>query len=312
MNPSGTQPASREAPSPLPKKKGLAALLMAVFIWGSTFVATKDALQAFPPSTLAALRFALAVAVLGPFLPRRRTRSVRLPVSLAVLMGFSGVFLYFALQNWALLYCRASTASLVLASIPAFTALASRLFLNERISPARVAGIFLSMAGAAVLVWSENSLLAEETFNPGGLLLLGAALAWTAYTLLGRKLSQNDPVVLTFQTALWGLLFLLPFALAEGQPPYRSLGAEAWLVLLYLGIIASALPILLWNYALKTFEASEAGLYLNLIPVVAIALAFLLLGERVEWREMAAGLLILTGVVLADRGLAVRTRTRGR
>ncbi|HHY95256.1 MAG TPA: EamA family transporter, partial [Firmicutes bacterium] len=84
------------------RRKGFAALLTAVFIWASTFVATKDALLAFPAGTLAVLRFVLALVVLFPLYLRRRPRSPAVPVKTAVLLGFFGVFLYFALQNWGL------------------------------------------------------------------------------------------------------------------------------------------------------------------------------------------------------------------
>ncbi|MEW5932612.1 MAG: DMT family transporter [Bacillota bacterium] len=295
------------------RRKCLLALLGAVLIWGSTFVATKDALHAFPPLTLAALRFALALVLIWPLYARSRHRSPALPLGVAVLLGFFGVFLYFALQNWALLYCRAGTASLILASIPALTALGSRFFLSERIGPLRVTGILASMAGVAVLVRCENSTpaaglsganttLAGVAVNPGGLLLIGAALAWAVYTVLGRRLSpSHHPILITFQTTLWGLVFLLPFALAEQQPHYLSVGRESWIVLLYLGAVASALPIFLWNYALKTFPASEAGIYLNLVPVVATTMGALLLGERFSLTEVLAGLLVIAGVVLAQR-----------
>ncbi|MFZ5768159.1 MAG: DMT family transporter [Bacillota bacterium] len=308
---SGGKLAGAEAVLPQAKRKGFAALLLAILIWGSTFVATKDALQAFPPTTLAALRFLFAVAFLLPFHLRRRLRSPSPPLRISVLMGFTGGFLYFALQNLALVYCRAGTACLILASIPVFTALASRLFLNELISPARVGGIFLSISGVAVLVWSESSRLLEGALNLGGPLLIGAAMAWAAYTVIGRKLSHTfDPILATFQTTLWGVLFLLPLALLETQPVYGNLGAESWLVLLYLGVIASALPIFLWNYALKTYEASPAGVYLNLVPLVAIALATLFLRERLTFLEVVAGLMVLTGVVLAERHSYRRQGTR--
>ena len=283
------------------RRKGFAALLTAVFIWASTFVATKDALLAFPAGTLAVLRFVLALVVLFPLYLRRRPRSPAVPVKTAVLLGFFGVFLYFALQNWGLLYCRASTASLLMASVPAFTALASHLFLREKIGPARVTGILASMGGIAMLVWSEGNLSALATFNPGSILLIGAAVAWAVYTILGRKLSSShDPAVVTLQSTVWGILFLLPIALLEKQPSYQGLGLKPWAVLLYLGLIASGLPIFLWNYALKTFDASEAGVYLNLVPVVATALAVPLLGERLGFSEVAAGLMIITGVMLAQ------------
>lgn len=280
----------------------MAALLLTVFIWGSTFVATKDALQALPPATLALWRFGFAALVLSPLFYMRRKRSAALPVPTAALMGFTGVFLFFALQNWALLHCRAGTASLILAAVPAFTAIASFYFLGERVGGVRVAGIVLTMLGVAALVWSENGTLLEGSLNIGALLLIGSAMAWAVYTVLGRKFSDTvDPVVVTFQGTLWGILYLLPFALLERQPDYLHLGWEPWAVILYLGVVASALPIVLWNYALRSFEASEAGLYLNLIPIMAIILAALLLGERLRPVEIAAGLTVLIGVILAER-----------
>ncbi len=146
----------------------------------------------------------------------------------------------------------------------------------------------------------------------GNALMVGAVVAYGAYAVQGRALRGGEghpAVVATAASFAAGLLFLLPPTAVEVVlPGAPDLGAQGWIVLAYLGAGASALPIFLWNYALRHVPASAAALYINLVPVVGLVSA-LLFGESVGAAQLLGGMLAVAGVLLGD---AVLSKGRGR
>jgi DNA-binding response OmpR family regulator len=183
--------------------------------------------------------------------------------------------------------------------VPVVAAILARAFLKEAIPPARLFGIGLSVLGVGLV-----SGAAPSGADPSGAVLLGDALtvgavvAYGAYAVQGRALRSGEghpAVVTTAASFAAGLLFLLPLAAGEavllGAP---GLGAQGWIVVAYLGAVAFALPIFLWNYALGHVPASAAAVYINLVPVVGLASA-LLVGERVGAVRLVGGTLTVAG-----------------
>ncbi len=282
-------------------------LLFTVFIWGTTFVATKVALRDMPPLTLTLLRFVLGALVLLPMAWAGRRSAPTItdwrPLWLA---GLTGGCLYFALQNLGLVYTTASKASLILAGIPALTALLSALILKEPIGRARALGISASIAGVAVIILADQSATLSGGSIIGDLLMLATGVAWAVYTVLSSRLGgRASPTQISAATFGFGALFMLPLAGYEAltQPaPTFTLGGA--LALGYLGLIASPLPFLLWNSALNQIDASEAAVYVNLVPVVAVVSSVLLLEEEIVLGQLLGGGLVLAGVWAAGQNPA--------
>ena len=286
------------------------ALVVTMIVWGSTFVVTKSVLDEAGPFAVTVLRFGIGLLVLLPFAYRRGFR-VRLALEPAFLLfGLTGVVLYFGLQNLALVFTSAANAALISAGVPVAAALLARAFLKERIPLPRLFGIGLSVIGV---------LLVSGTTPPGGAprvilgnaLMVVAVVGYGAYGVQGRAMRGGErypAVVATTASFAAGLLFLLPLAAGEallfGTP---QLGPRGWLVVAYLGAVASALAMFLWNYALRHVAASAAALYINLVPVVGLGFA-LLFGERVGAAQLVGGALAVAGVLLGD---AVPPKGRG-
>jgi drug/metabolite transporter (DMT)-like permease len=281
---------------------GVVALLIAVTIWGSTFVVTKSVLGEAGPFFVTAARFFIGLAVLLPFALRAGFRFGLATRPVFLLFGLTGVALYFGLQNLGLLFTSAGSAALIQAGVPAAAALFAFVFLKEHIPPLRLSGIGLSMAGV-LLVSGAQARGGEAPALLGNLLIVGSVLAYGAYTVQGRALrtaARYPATVATAASFASGLLFLSPLLAVEllltGGP---KLSTQGWMILLYLGVGASALTLLLWNYALGSVAASAAALYVNLVPVVGLlfALAF---GERVAMTQLLGGALAIGGVVLGE------------
>jgi drug/metabolite transporter (DMT)-like permease len=282
--------------------RGILALLLAVMIWGSTFVVTKTALEDVAPFTLLILRFGLALGILIPLSTRHgyRPRLTFQPTFL--FFGLTGIALYFGCQNLGLMFTSASSAALIQAGNPAAIALLSVLFLNERLTRVRLVGIFLAIAGTLLVSWSGRIVGNAPRAWIGNLILLGGVLAWALYTVQGKRLvTHHHETVITTASIAAGMLFLLPFALGElywvGLP---RLTLPSALAVLFLGGVASWVPLLSWNYALKFVDASVAAPYINLVPLVGVGLA-LLAGEAITLPQAVGGALALLGVALSTR-----------
>jgi drug/metabolite transporter (DMT)-like permease len=293
------------------RRLAVLALLVTMTVWGSTFVVTKSVLDEAGPFAVAVLRFGIGLSVLLPFAYRRgfHFRLATQPVFL--LFGLTGVALYYGLQNLALVFTSAANAALISAGVPVAAAVLARAFLKEPIPPARLLGVGLSVLGVGLVSGTAPTGGGPEAIM-GNALMVVAVVAYAAYGVQGRAMRSGErypAVVATAASFAAGLLFLLPAAVGEvllfGPP---ELGPRGWLVLVYLGAVASALAMFLWNHALRYVPASAAALYVNLVPVVGLGFA-LLFGERVGAAQLVGGALAVAGVLLGD---AVLTKGRGR
>lgn len=283
-----------------PRAGAIIALVVANVVWGTTFVVTKPLLERVPPLTVAAIRFAVAVAILIPLLllTGRRPALGRIPA----LMGLIGVFLVYLCQNVGLQYTTAANGALIHGGIPVLTALLAALLLGECLGRRAAAGIAASLAGVAVVVaLGPGAELGISVL--GDALVLASALALAGYFVVGRRaFADCDPVTLAAGVSSYGLLFLLPASAAElvvrgmARPTVDDL-----LGLLYLGAGASALAFVLWGYGLRHLAAGQAAAFANLTPLVGVGVATLLLGEPISAVQLGGGLLILGGVWLATR-----------
>lgn len=284
------------------RRLAVLALLVAVLVWSSTFVLTKVLLEEADPFAVTAGRFLIGFVVLAPFAYRQGFR-MRLAVEPAfVLFGLTGVVLYFGLQNLGLVFTSAGNAALIQAGVPAAAAVLAFLFLRERISLRRLAGIALSVGGVILVSGTDPSGGGLRTLL-GNALIVGSVVSYGAYTVQGKALRsvwEYPAAVTTAASFAAGLMLLLPLAAGEawlvGTP---DLSLRGWAVLLYLGVVASALTLFLWNYALRSIEASAAALYVNLIPVVGLIFA-LALGETASLLQISGGIIAVSGVLLSE------------
>jgi drug/metabolite transporter (DMT)-like permease len=284
--------------------QGIVAVVTVMVIFGTTFAATQIVLEEMAPLTLAFARFLIALILFVPFLRRRRERT---PTWRVACMGLLSVTLFFSLQNWGLLRTTSANAAIILSAIPALTAVVSWFALGETLTVWRGAGILFSIFGVAVVVMGDSLGLAPRPLGStvlGDLLILGAAACWAVYTVLGRQIVRRwAPSAVTAHTIAWGTLFLAPLALGEvlvqgiAWPTPR-----AWIMLLFLALVASGLAFFLYLFALTKLEAGEASVYVNLSPVVTLIAARLVLDEPIGWLQFVGAALVLAGVYLTERG----------
>lgn len=275
-------------------------LVAVMTLWGCTFVLTKDVIGDIPPLTLAFVRVAIGAALLAPIAWRNYRHmpgAEPLPWSTMLSMGFIGVAFYYGAFNAGLFYTSASQGALVQSCIPAMTALVAIVWLRERASRSRLAGIVLSVAGVLVIFSGSPGGASASTPLLGNALVFLSVIAWGLYTSLAKQLAHLDPVVLTAIVIGSGALFLLPAAALEMRGHgWPSLSAVQWVEVLVLGIGASGFAYLLYNWALQEVDASQAGVFANLIPVVGVLSGIVVLKEPLTVRAILGGLIVMAGV----------------
>jgi drug/metabolite transporter (DMT)-like permease len=288
-----------------PPLAAYAALLGTTTAFGFSFVATKFALRGFEPLLIALLRFSLAGAILFLLWRLRggRERLSRRELARLAALGFVSLTVYFTFENLGIARTSASDAAILIGAIPIFVSVLNVFTLHERNSGAQWTGILLSFAGVVALIELGARGAGGSTLL-GNLLVLGASLAAAVYNVAARRLlvTRSALFLTTFQN-LFGALFMLPLAVAEAMlvgvrsPTAQAAGAVAYLVL-----ACSVCGYLLLNYGLRFIEASKASVFINLTPVVAVAAAYVLLGERFTAGQLVAAVVVVAGVWLANRG----------
>lgn len=288
------------------KSRSLAivSVIVLMIVWGSTFVITKAAGQEIAPLALAALRFLTASLVLVPIaLVRLRTVQLPRPLPWAPLawMALTGIAAFAVTFTYALVHGSAAQGAMIYGALPAAIALAAVVFLHETLSRRRAAGIALSIGGVALLITAGRSDVTSPNPLLGAVWMLGAVAVWTTYTVIAKRLAGLDHVITIAVVSTLGTLVLIPLAVIElNQSPWTNPSLQAWVQVLFLGVIASALAYIVYGRVLRELDASVVGAYTNLDPIVGVLTAVLLLGETLHAGQVAGGLIAFAGMYLAS------------
>ena len=298
--------------------RGHLAAIFTIFIWGVTFISIKVLLEDFSPIEAMFYRQVVALAALGvialPAVFRRKPaaqqaapadlKAVRQRELLFMAAGLTGVTLYFIFQNTALDYTQASNVGVLISVAPLFTALVSALFLRtEKLGVGFLVGFGIAILGIVLISYTGSTTL---QLNPlGDLLSLLAAGVWAFYSVSVRKLSEAGVPALriTQKAFFYGLLFLLPllplFGFRLGLERLADLSNI--LHILFLGLGASALCFITWNYAVSVLGPVRTSVYIYMTPVITIAASALLLDEQITPVSALGVALILVGLFVSER-----------
>jgi len=281
-------------------------LTLVTMVWAGLMPTGKIALQGVPPLTIAAIRLVIGSLLLFFFL-RRESRPIpwspRLIGSL-LLLGFVGYCGSVGATYYGLRLTTATNAALLSAASPVSLALLSVLLLNERLSSRSILGIILSVIGVAVIITRGSwEVVKQSQYNLGDLILLGTQLSWNTYTIYGRRLMNIvSPLAATTYTYMAGGLWLVlgSYLLERDQWHFAEVSWASWSAIAYQSTLGSFAHF--WFYdAIAVIGPSRAGIFLNLVPVMAIALAFLLLGEPLTLPHIIGGAIVISGIVVATR-----------
>jgi drug/metabolite transporter (DMT)-like permease len=282
------------------------ALTFAAVAWGGSIVAQKWALGSLSVIEISLLRGVGALALLVPLWWWQEGRTARFTgadaATLAILsLGVLGNHL---LTLFGLRYVEAAVGGVIIGAAPAITALLSSLLIHDVPFRAVALGCAVSFGGVALVSSAGSSAGAGDNPWLGGALVVLAQVCWALYSIGGRRIMERfSPLTVNWTTLAFSLVPQIPLlwtdqkAMAAGM---ESVAPSAWLAVAFLVIVPTALGQQAWLYGVKGVGPSRAGIFINLIPVSALLLSALILGEMIDAVKIAGIALILTGVWLVN------------
>ena len=282
-------------------------LMLTPGLWAANMLVARWSAEWFPPHALAFWRWLIALApmlaICGAALWRRRREALAewrdLLVLAALGMWVCGAFVYIAGATTT-----ATNIALIYAGAPILIMLLSAAVFHERLTPARVAGAALALAGVlTVILQGDPRTLLELSFTRGDLWALTAAVCWALYSVLVRfRRTALDPFMRLTAITIGGVIILAPLTLAEalliGAP---SLDARSALAAVIVALLPGFGAYQSYSWLLREVGASRTGLILYLTPIYVALLAWLLLGEPPRWDHAAGAPLVFAGLYLANR-----------
>ena len=282
---------------------GHLAALLTILIWGTTFISTKILLTDFQPVEILFFRFVMGFAALLLIFPRSLGKtSLRQELTFAA-AGLTGICLYYLLENIALTCTSASNVGVIVPAAPFFTGIMTHIFLKEeeKLRGSFFLGFLVAMAGICLISFNGTKL----SLNPmGDLLSLLAALVWSFYSVLTKKISGYgySTVLTTRRTFFYGILFMLPtlfffdfhLELSRFAAPLNLAN------IFYLGLGASALCFVTWNYAVKLLGTVKTSVYIYIVPVITVVTSAIILHEKITPLSALGTALTIAGLFLSE------------
>lgn len=282
-------------------------LLLMTLIWGSNFTAIKYSLEDLLPLSFNALRFTIASIVMLTVSLVSRTGFKVAPGDGKKLfaLGLLGNTFYQSLFITGMAHTRAGNAALILATTPLCTAILGRIRKHEYFTARGVAGLVLAFAGILLIVISGRGEVSLRETVLGDSLLLGSTVCWSVYTVGSNRLVHAyGPMKATTVMMTSGTPFLLlvcaPSLLKQDWSRVRPI---AWTGLVYSGLFAIALAYIIWNYGVRKIGSTRTAIYSNITPIVALAVAWLALGESPTLGQLAGAVVIFAGIYLVRHGM---------
>jgi len=303
MNAAPPAPATGAAPAGrgrLTTTDGL--MVLVTLVWGVNYIVIKAALAVFSPLAFNAVRFAIAATAIATlaWLSGSRRPAFHVVVRLA-LLGVLGNTVYQLLYIEGMARTRAGTAALIMAAVPVLTAASSHLLGHERLRWRDLAGLAMSTAGLAMVV--GGGALGFRGALVGNLLMLGAAVLWTVYTIAAKPLvDELGPRATTaWSMALGSVPLLLICVPAAAAQPWGAVTPAAWAGAVFSALCSLVLAYLIWYRAVARLGATRTAFYSNFSPAVTLLAAWPLLGEvPTAWQLLgAAGIFGSLAVVRA-------------
>ncbi len=277
---------------------------ISISFWGISFVSTKAVVDTIEPYTLLALRFAIGALFLLAVLVIKRY-PLNLPLRYiphVIVLSVLGVFIHQVIQATALLSIDASAAGWMISFSPVFTVILSMLFLHEKMSWLRSAGMLIAIIGVLMVTSARSGQSPGFEVNFGYILMVLSTLNWAVYSVLLKRLRVPLPsLIVTFYMSLLGCLLSVPFLLrSKGWENMTFLTNTEWAHILFLGIFVSGVGYWYWAKALEVMEASRVSMFLYLEPLVTFIAAVLLLHEKILFISILGGIIIILGVIMVN------------
>lgn len=285
-------------------------LTCTALFWAGNSIVARGARELVPPVALSFWRWSGALLILLPLAwphLRRDAATLRSSWRTLVLLGSLGIGAFNTLLYTGLQTTSAVNGLLLQSLQPGLILLFGAVLFAERTRMLQIIGLVLSIAGAlTILSRGDPSAFVALSFNGGDLVIAGAVIVWSLYSVLLRTRPQVHPLSFLAATFAIGVVVLLPFYLAEilsGR--LTESRTESWLAIGYVCVFPSLIAYLCYNRGVELVGSATAGLYLNIMPIMGALLAAIFLGEAIRPFHLVGVALVAAGIACA----AARRRT---
>lgn len=282
-------------------------LTLTPLFWASNWIVGRGVASDIPPLAMTFFRWFVAVLILAPFAwphLRRDWPTVRANWKTMVFLGAIGVGTHNALAYIGLNFTTATNGVILNSFVPVMIIALSWLFLGERLAGVALVGVLVSLTGV-LTVLSQGSItaLASLKLNIGDLFVVLSMAMWSVYTICLRwRPAGLHTMTFLFVLACVGDLCVLPLFLGEiAFGRHMVVTPTNIAALVFVGFFSSVLAYIFWNRGVELVGANVAGLFVHLMPVFGVVLAWIFLGERLAPFHVAGIMLILTGIVITSR-----------
>jgi drug/metabolite transporter (DMT)-like permease len=278
-------------------------LILVAIMWGGTFIATRIASQVLEPFTGASFRYLFALVFMIPLMLVKDKNALRINkkqfLQLLVL-GSTGIFAYSFFFFNGMKRVPASHGSLIVALNPVLVMLISSLLGKDRINGLRIIGVLLSLAGTAIVIARGDIFSLFSTFTWGDAFMLGCPVSWAFYTYFAKDaLKTTTPLQASTWAILLGFLMILFFVPFESYP--AKVDWSVWMALAYLGICGSVLGFVWYYEGIQKIGPVKTSAFNNLIPIFAMILSVVILGETIHGYTLYGSAMVIGGVFLINR-----------
>ncbi|HCM0710811.1 TPA: DMT family transporter [Vibrio parahaemolyticus] len=273
-----------------------------VMIWGGNSIVNKMAASTIEPSAMSFYRWFVAMVLLTPFcLPAviKQRHVIRPYLTKLAFLALLGMVLNQSLGYYAGLTTTASNMALITSLVPLISVFLSVPLLGKSVSMLSIFGGVISLGGLAFMLGhGDVTYFLHQDMTQGDSLMLLAALVYAAYcVLLKRWKMPFNSLTLVYMQGFFSVIMLTPLWLSSEQ---LLPSQEALPLIAYAGIAASIFAPWMWVKAIDLIGADSSAMFMNLMPVVSVALASTLLGEEIHVYHIIGGLMVISGVILSQ------------
>jgi drug/metabolite transporter (DMT)-like permease len=276
--------------------------LLLCLIWGSTWAFIKVGLEDLPPFTFAGIRFVIASIIVYAII---RIRKIRMPQTRKdwVLLAVTGILAFtlnYGLVFWGEQHVSSGLAALLQATIPVFGLVIAHFYLpGEQMTTAKVFGVILGVAGVGVIFSDQLTVAGSRAIAGSAGLVVGSACAAYANVLVKSRGGNMQPATLTLGQMVFGLVPLLMIGIAtEGNPFAFRWTRMAVVALFYLAIVGTVCAFLMYYWLVQHMDVTNTMLIALVTPVIAVALGIVVLDEKLNWRMVFGGVMIIGGIAI--------------
>ncbi|WP_230742658.1 DMT family transporter [Methanooceanicella nereidis] len=281
-------------------------LVLAMVIWGGSFIASKVGLSELYPIELAALRFAIATPVLLLFtVMAYGVGSLKIDLKdlpVLIVLGMTGVTLQYIFQFIGMYYTTVTNSALLINMATFFIIIPSAIFLKEKINADNILGVILAFVGAALVI-TKGEFIFQANIIGDGLILICAVL-WAIYVLTGNKLAGKYSVLTQLNYIfIIGFIGLIPAYFLTPHHALTEISLLSWECIIFLSIFCSIFAYFIINNAIVKIGPSKTAIYQYFEPLFAIIFAIILLSEPLTVFIGIGGLMIIAGIAMADNNI---------